>query len=1405
MKHAKQSIVFLSALGVVTSFYAHILAQPSDYSSDAVSDQVTYITRGDISPSNNAAYTISRPGVYQLTSAKTASGIPNISITANNVVLDLGGNTLTGGTNGIQVTGTNVVIANGTITGMAQNGVLIQGNGCRIENCDFVSCTTGITLQNANECVIEKCRARNMTQAGFSLQSTWTSSVSECEISGINGIGSVYGVLAKNGGGNSISQCVIKDLQTNSSTVGAEVAGIALDNEVASGVQDNQIGAVVSLTTTAAAYGVLTRMLVVKSAVKIPDQPLLSGTNAQVAFDGSGNAFSVWQQGTTTQVYSAQYARGLDWSLTSTLPGQNPILPATFPQIAVDQTGNAIVIWIQSDGIRTQMYWARYSAASLAWSTAVKIPGQITTSPQSSQIAMDQEGNAIAVWTQNGKIYWSRYSVISLAWTNASLIPGQTAGSIISDIAVDKAGNATVVFIHNDGVANKVYWSKYTVTSALWTTAAKIPNQPAAAATVPQVAVDLEGNAIAVWVQSDGVANKVYWSHYTAMSAVWTDAAQIPNQPAVAATTPQVAVDQRGTAVALWVQDSRLYWSRYSATGAVWTDAAQLPGQSATPSAPQLAMDQAGNAMAIMIYSSRVRWSRYTESLGWTSVALIPGQPSASAGVPQVSVDTFGNALFVWTQSDGTRNQIYWSRYSIGTGWVTGTTVVGVSSLDGDGAGISAPNIYVADNVVHDSDIPFAGILTEFIDSQANARGVDNIDTSLTTPDTIAVMHDDQLPTIESQLDLVSDNVFTVDSKLDVLAQCESTVVATAGTLSTDYGLYCLGANITGQLSITGTGIDLDLAGRFINANSGANGLVISGDDVSVHNGTVRNASASGVKITGNNCLLDTIVSYGNVTGFELSNADRNILTNCSAINNTQEGYLLSSSDYNTLTNCRAVNTSGSGLSAGIKTTGGVGNRFDGCTVNGVASSAGEAYGVLALGEQKTGVVACAVNGVRGTLYTGGVSIMGDYVRTPAVSDFTLAQQLYARHLDWLNTPVGSYIVSSDDWSAGSRRLFVSGFSPASGFGSTVSTTLFSSWMYDVDWLTWQGNYYIASSGDNGAGNVIVSQYNPAANTLSSVATYVYHATEGATGIDWFISGTVPYLACSGFNPANEFGVLRFGGTSLVAANFVNMATTQLTVQAHDYKGRWLIATGGERDSATGNILYVYEFNNPQGSEALTFKTSFTSVTIASTRDLAWLEYDGQHYLAMASQYTAGQPTVRVLKYDETITPTLIQIAASNYAADAHGVDWLVTGSTIYLALGGQLFLQTVKIFTFDPYTSQLTSFLNYNDLRNVGKVQWNRHPLYPDQVLLAAGSTAYIDPGIRVLGFALNNQSQLCYISDTLVSDVIGGSGIVVDTLTNAATDNRVYNCQDGLVEVIQTQHPVTEFDTSNWQVPHA
>lgn len=70
------------------------------------------------------------------------------------------------------------------------------------------------------------------------------------------------------------------------------------------------------------------------------------------------------------------------------------------PQVVMDATGNALAVWFQYDGARYNV-WANRYTAGVGWGTAGLIETDDAGSAYGPQIAMNANGDAVAVWYQS--------------------------------------------------------------------------------------------------------------------------------------------------------------------------------------------------------------------------------------------------------------------------------------------------------------------------------------------------------------------------------------------------------------------------------------------------------------------------------------------------------------------------------------------------------------------------------------------------------------------------------------------------------------------------------------------------------------------------------------------------------------------------------------------------------------------------------------------------------------------------------------------------------------------------------------------------------------------------------------------------------------------------------------------
>jgi len=468
-----------------------------------------------------------------------------------------------------------------------------------------------------------------------------------------------------------------------------------------SGVTANNFTAPVTYTVTAADETTVTYTITITPGVwhhptSLSDNISPDGQNAyfytQVAMDDSGNAIIVWNQsdGTSYQVFKSEYRGGV-WTHPANL--SDNISPdgkeAFYPHVAMDNNGNAIIVWSQTDGAyKDQIFKSEYRNGG--WTHPASLSDNISPDGQnadSAQVAMDNNGNIIIVWEQsdgtNWQIFKSEYR--NGVWTH----PASLTDKISPDgdarnpqVAMDDNGNAIIIWSEYYGANYQMFKSEYR--NGIWTHPASLADNfsPDSVPDSPwplscHVAMDNNGNAIIVWDQPDDAKSMIFKSEYR--NGVWTHPAVLSdkiNPTGISALDPQVAMDENGNAIIIWyqydgVRSYQIFKSEYR--NGVWThpsnrsDYISPYGQEAWFT--HVAMNNNGNAIIVWQQSdgtnSQIFKSEYRNGAWHYPVSLSDNisPDGQDAGRPQVAMDNNGNAIIVWYQSDGVNDQIFKSEY----------------------------------------------------------------------------------------------------------------------------------------------------------------------------------------------------------------------------------------------------------------------------------------------------------------------------------------------------------------------------------------------------------------------------------------------------------------------------------------------------------------------------------------------------------------------------------------------------------------------------------------------------------------------------------------------------------------------------------------------------------------------
>lgn len=100
-------------------------------------------------------------------------------------------------------------------------------------------------------------------------------------------------------------------------------------------------------------------------------------------------------------------------------------------------------------------------------------------------VAMDANGNAVAVWSEDNDVLATRYDVGS-GWSQATVIDNYSGDAYASDIAIDADGNATAVwFQHVTLNRTAIFANRYSVGQG-WGSAQRIELSPDTGSSQPK-------------------------------------------------------------------------------------------------------------------------------------------------------------------------------------------------------------------------------------------------------------------------------------------------------------------------------------------------------------------------------------------------------------------------------------------------------------------------------------------------------------------------------------------------------------------------------------------------------------------------------------------------------------------------------------------------------------------------------------------------------------------------------------------------------------------------------------------------------------------------------------------------------------------------------------------------------
>jgi len=385
-----------------------------------------------------------------------------------------------------------------------------------------------------------------------------------------------------------------------------------------------------------------------------------------LAVHPSGDAIVVWvQYGDRMDIWANRYVVGEGWGTPEVIDANAE--DARYPDVAMDDAGNAVAVWYQVDreGDVTRIdVWANRYGVGEGWGAAVRIGVDNLGYAMFPSVAVDAAGNAIAVWEQEleqpggpGDQVWANRYVVGEGWGTPGPIGSDNRYVGSPDIAVDGDGNGIAVWSEWDAPSDSPYadaWYNRYVADDGWQGATLLESYEEGNAAAPRVRSSRSGTALAAWSQQDTVIGtcscSTLWARLYQPGSGWGAPERISGPLAGF----DLAIDDSGSAIAAWsewlfeggAETGIAVRARRYQEGVGWGPVTPFEGVYGV-SDVSVGMNAAGRGFVLYQEFREIKAIQYVPGTGWTDPQVLQHNQYLW-GETDVGVDADGNAFAVW-------------------------------------------------------------------------------------------------------------------------------------------------------------------------------------------------------------------------------------------------------------------------------------------------------------------------------------------------------------------------------------------------------------------------------------------------------------------------------------------------------------------------------------------------------------------------------------------------------------------------------------------------------------------------------------------------------------------------------------------------------------------------------------
>ena len=378
-----------------------------------------------------------------------------------------------------------------------------------------------------------------------------------------------------------------------------------------------------------------------------------------IAMDKDGDALAIWNRvdGAFNRVEVRPRSAAGVWGAVSP-----PLSPAgqhaSDPQVALDEDGDALLIWRRSDGANQRVqYRTRSKTGVLGPVGNLSNTGADAVQPR---VAVDDDGDAIVTWYRSDGANFrvqARTRTAAGTWSAITNLSSAGVHAYNPRPAIDDAGDGVVVWYRHDGTYNRVQMRAHPVAGPWGALQAISPVD--LDASYPVVDMDTDGDAVIAWQQQDeSLLQRVVARHRSAAGVFGA----IDTLSDVTGSAPEVAMGPGGTATVVYQRDPGmigLVEARLRAVSGAWGPVkvlAYTPGDAYEPHAAA----GSGSSVAVWRHQDgdgqwRVEARQWAPS-AWRPFTTLSGDDVESTLQDVAMEEVGGDAIVVWRTSDPANN-----------------------------------------------------------------------------------------------------------------------------------------------------------------------------------------------------------------------------------------------------------------------------------------------------------------------------------------------------------------------------------------------------------------------------------------------------------------------------------------------------------------------------------------------------------------------------------------------------------------------------------------------------------------------------------------------------------------------------------------------------------------------------